>query len=109
MAKISTHIEHQVVNMLKILYKIITCHMLGDYVLQTDFLAQTKGKNWYNLIVHCVLYTLPFAFAFGFDIVKISILFVTHIIIDAAKARYHKVNYATDQILHYLISIMLYM
>ena len=32
---------------------IILCHLIGDYVLQCDFVAQTKGKNWYHLFIHC--------------------------------------------------------
>jgi hypothetical protein len=27
-------------------YIAIALHMLGDYVLQTDFIAKTKGENW---------------------------------------------------------------
>ncbi len=30
---------------------IVLCHLIGDYVLQCDFIAQTKGKNWYHLFV----------------------------------------------------------
>ena len=39
---------------------IVLCHLFGDYVLQCDFIASTKGKNWYHLFVHCALYCLPF-------------------------------------------------
>ena len=52
---------------MELLYKLIVCHFLGDYVLQVDFLAKTKGSNWWHLIAHCFLYTLPFYVAFGFD------------------------------------------
>lgn len=38
---------------------IVLCHLIGDYVLQCDFIAQTKGKNWYHLFVHCALYCVP--------------------------------------------------
>ena len=34
---------------------VVLCHLIGDYVLQCDFIAQTKGKNWYHLFVHCAL------------------------------------------------------
>ena len=33
---------------------LVFCHLIGDYVMQSDFLANTKGKNWYHLIVHCM-------------------------------------------------------
>ena len=34
---------------------LIFCHLVGDYVLQSNFLATTKGENWYHLFVHCSL------------------------------------------------------
>lgn len=89
------------------LFLIIICHLVGDYVLQCDFIAQTKGKNWYHLFVHCALYIVPFYFIFGFDW-KLLLLFITHIVIDPLKARWNKINYATDQVLHYVIAILLY-
>ena len=81
---------------------LILCHLLGDYVLQCDYIAQTKGKNWYHLLVHCALYVAPFYFIFGLNW-QLAVVFITHIIIDALKARYKKINYVTDQVLHYLV------
>ena len=88
--------------------EIIICHMIGDYVLQCDFIAKTKGSNWYHLFVHCILYITPFAFIFGFDW-RIYLLLLTHLIIDPLKARYNKINYIQDQILHYIVASMLYL
>lgn len=93
--------------MIEIFIKIIFCHLVGDYVLQGDFIAKTKGENWYHLIVHCLLYTLPFYVVFGLDW-KLSIIFATHIIIDVLKARYKKINYVVDQLLHYIIAVTIY-
>ncbi len=85
----------------------VMCHLVGDYVLQCDFIANTKGKNWYHLLVHCALYTLPFFLCFGLNW-KCGIVFLTHIPIDALKARYKKITYTQDQIFHYIIAILLY-
>lgn len=52
--------------MLELIYKIIACHIVGDFLFQNTFLANTKGENWYHLFAHCVLYSLPFYFCFGF-------------------------------------------
>ena len=84
---------------MELLYKLLICHFVGDYVLQIDFLANTKGKNWWHLIAHCILYSLPFFLAFGFDW-KIGVIIGVHIITDALKARWHKINYVTDQLIH---------
>lgn len=84
---------------------LIFCHLVGDYVLQTDFIAKTKGKNWYHLIVHGVLYCLPFFVLFGLTW-KLSFIFITHMMIDLLKARYNKINYVTDQLLHYIVMLV---
>ena len=86
---------------------LIICHMLGDYFLQVDFIAKTKGDNWYHLIVHCILYLVPFIVVFGIDW-RIYLLLIHHIIVDALKARYNKLNYLHDQLQHYFIIYMLY-
>ena len=83
-------------------FDLIMCHLVGDYVLQCDFIANTKGKNLYHLLVHCCLYILPFYICFGISW-KLAVVFVTHTIIDALKARYGKISYWQDQVLHYLI------
>lgn len=88
--------------------KIIFCHLLGDYPLQPDFIANTKGSNWYHLFVHCALYCIPFAVAFGIDI-RLLILFVTHFLVDMLKARYKAISYGVDQTLHYLVALVLYL
>lgn len=81
---------------------LVLCHLIGDYVLQGDFIAKTKGQNWYHLIVHCGLYVLPFYICFGLTW-QLALIFVTHIVIDALKARYGKIDYVTDQVWHYVL------
>lgn len=81
---------------------LILCHLVGDYVLQSDFIAKTKGSNLYHLFVHCALYCLPFVLLYGVDW-KIGVLFASHIIIDVLKARFNKISYIIDQILHYIV------
>ena len=81
---------------------LMLCHLVGDYVLQCDFIAKTKGSNLYHLFVHCALYCLPFILLYGIDW-KIGVLFASHIIIDVLKARFNKISYMIDQILHYIV------
>lgn len=93
--------------MLKLIITLIMCHMIGDYVLQCDFIAKTKGSNWYHLFVHSILYCVPFIFIFGFDY-KLLVIFIAHLIIDPLKARYDKISYVQDQMLHY-ITLLIYL
>lgn len=91
--------------MVENLIKIIFCHLVGDYVFQCDFIAQTKGRNWYHLFVHCALYIIPFYLVFGFDW-RLAVLFVSHVLIDPLKARWSKITYAQDQIFHYIVGLI---
>lgn len=91
--------------MIEPVLKIIFCHLVGDYVLQSDFLAKTKGENWYHLLVHCALYCLPFYVAFGLSW-KTAYIFIVHVITDALKARYKIMSYTGDQVTHYCSALV---
>lgn len=93
--------------MLETLFQILIAHLIGDYVLQSDFIAKTKGENWYHLFVHSALYVVPFYILFGFDW-KLRALFITHFAFDTYKARWGLINYIWDQILHYIFAILLF-
>ena len=84
------------------IYKIIIlvmCHLIGDYVLQNDFIASTKGSNRYHMLVHSILYCVPFAMVFGIE-VRLLFMFLSHFVIDTCKGRYNYINYVQDQIFH---------
>ena len=81
---------------------LIMCHILGDYVLQTRFIAESKDMNWYHMFIHCVQYCVPFFIAYGLCW-QLGVIFITHMFIDPLKARYGVINYTTDQVLHYLV------
>lgn len=97
------------------LLKILFAHCLGDYFLQTDYLASNKGKDDYLLCVHSVLYTFAVAFVFGNEIPQIWywLILTLHIIIDCVKARGYtpklmgdKNALILDQVLHYIILVL---
>lgn len=106
---------------------LIFAHYIADYVFQSDFLGTTKGISWYNLFVHCIIYTGTITIVFyllGYTefYLIIGILLTTHIIIDKAKCvigkKYkdsHDIGYGAyngnilyiDQVLHILILVLL--
>lgn len=88
--------------------KIIFCHVIGDYLFQSDYIADNKGKSWYILFVHCVLYGVPFVITFGVDW-RVVLLMAIHFPVDALKARWHKTTLLEDQIIHYITAIILYL
>lgn len=85
--------------MMPMLYMLIICHFIGDYVLQSDFIAKTKGSNTWHMLVHAFLYIVPFCFAIGWCW-QVNVILISHYIIDTLKARYKLISYATDQVLH---------
>lgn len=97
---------------------LILAHYLADYPLQGDFLAQTKGKYWYSLLAHSVIYGLSIALCFKllgvFAIWKAFALVVSHIVIDYKKATAKDKDKAltgylyVDQALHMAINVALY-
>ena len=88
--------------MARMIAKLVACHLIGDYCLQGDFIARTKGENWYHLFIHCFLYVIPFWVAFGWGR-SLWVLFFSHAIVDVLKARYHKISYWLDQTIHYAV------
>lgn len=39
---------------------LIAAHMVGDYILQTDYMARNKLTNWRVRCLHVTVYCLPF-------------------------------------------------
>ena len=50
------------------LLKILFAHALGDYFLQSNYLAMNKGKDNYLLCIHAILYTFAVSLIFGNEI-----------------------------------------
>ncbi|GAA0092974.1 hypothetical protein UT300009_30040 [Paraclostridium bifermentans] len=96
--------------------KILFAHMLGDYFLQTDYIAKNKGTDLYLLLVHAVLYTFGVLLVFGSGFTYGSYVFicVTHFMIDYLKASGITVKrfgakraLVLDQAIHYATLILL--
>lgn len=97
------------------LLKLLIAHSLGDYFLQTNYLATNKRKDNYILCIHSILYTFAIGFVFGNEISHLGywIILLTHIPIDYIKARgiTPKIIGETnalilDQVIHYFILVL---
>ena len=66
----------------------IIIHMVGDYVLQSDWMANTKTKQSLACFIHVVLYTLPFMLLTT-SWKALLVIMVSHFVIDRWRlARY---------------------
>lgn len=98
---------------------ILTAHMVGDYFLQTDYLALNKGKDNYILLVHCILYAFGVGIVFsifGFTLTAIDLAIISaiHFPVDYLKARGITPKYTgnknalfLDQLIHYMTIILI--
>lgn len=91
--------------MIEAIVKIMMCHAVGDYLFQTDYVAKTKGKDWYVLFIHCVCYCVPFAAVFGIDW-RLAVMLAVHVVTDALKARYNLITLTVDQFVHYATAML---
>lgn len=65
-------------------------HMVGDYLIQSDWMAQEKTRRWWPAIVHGVTYGLPFLFVTQ-SVVALVVIVGTHILIDHWRLARHVV------------------
>ena len=56
-------------------------HLLGDYVFQSDWMAQNKTKRFAPAAAHAVVYSLPFLLLQP-SLVAFLVILVTHFFID---------------------------
>lgn len=59
----------------------VLCHMIGDYVLQSDWMAMNKTGSWRVAAVHVLCYGLPFL-ALRPSLAAWAFIVGTHFVID---------------------------
>src|SRR6056297_3501264 len=69
------------------MFEMLLGHLVGDYLLQNDWMALNKTKNnitgWVAAIVHCLIYTLAVTvLMWEFNIYWIIAVFFSHFFID---------------------------
>jgi len=71
-------------------------HLAGDYIFQSDWMAQNKTKSSWAALCHATVYSLPFLFIGSLE--AVFVIWSTHFFIDRFRlARY--VCWAKDRIL----------
>ena len=68
-------------------FQLLLGHLVGDYLLQNQWMALNKSKNtwigWLSATVHCLLYTLAVClFMWNFQFIWIIAVFFSHFFID---------------------------
>lgn len=74
----------------------LIAHVVGDYLLQSSWMAREKGTHWWPAAVHAVTYGLPFL-VITRDPAALAVIVGTHAVIDRYRlARY--VVWTTDHL-----------
>lgn len=68
----------------------ILAHLVGDYILQSDWMASEKTKRSLAAAVHAVTYALPFLFLTT-SITALSFIIGSHFLIDRFRLARHVV------------------
>lgn len=74
----------------------VLLHFVGDYIIQTEWMAQTKTKRWLPAVLHGVTYGVPFVMVTQ-SILSLFVIIVTHIVIDHYRLARH-VIWAKNQL-----------
>lgn len=64
-------------------------HLFGDYITQTDRMANEKVKNIRMALLHAFIYSVPFYIFIDMSVIAFLVIFLTHAVID----RYRVVKY----------------
>lgn len=70
------------------LFLSLLAHLVGDYLLQTDWMASEKTSQWLPAILHGIVYTIPFLIVTQAPL-ALMVICVTHIIIDRFRLARH--------------------
>jgi len=63
---------------------LMTLHFVGDFLLQSDWMALNKSTYWRALLLHTTIYSLCFA---NYGLSFVAITFLTHTLTDAVTSR----------------------
>lgn len=60
----------------------LIAHLIGDYVLQSDWMAQEKVRSWLVAVIHATVYSLPFLLLCDPSWAALAVIVGTHAVID---------------------------
>ncbi|WP_030230225.1 DUF3307 domain-containing protein [Streptomyces sp. NRRL S-350] len=63
----------------------LLAHLIGDFVLQSDWMAVEKTRRWWPAVAHGATYGLPFLLLTQSPI-ALAVIVVTHVVLDRYRA-----------------------
>jgi hypothetical protein len=69
---------------------IVLAHLVGDYLIQSHWMAVEKVNRWWPAVAHGLTYTLPYALVTQ-SLPALAVIAGTHIVIDRYRLAKHVV------------------
>lgn len=69
---------------------ILLAHLVGDYLIQSHWMATEKTRRWWPAIAHGLSYTIPYLFVTR-SVIALLVIAGTHIVIDRYRLARHVV------------------
>ena len=94
---------------------LVAGHLVGDFAFQSEWMAAQKGKSWEITAYHAALYTASMLLVTKIGGITLPptillIFFVSHLIIDPFKARWHLIKEIwVDQLLHAAVIVVVFL
>ncbi|MDT3396317.1 DUF3307 domain-containing protein [Streptomyces sp. B1866] len=63
----------------------LVAHLVGDFVLQSAWMAEEKTRRWWPAVVHGAVYALPFLFL-THSVPALVVIAGTHVVLDRYRA-----------------------
>ena len=57
-------------------------HLMGDYLFQTNWMAQRKGAEYFPCFVHCIIYTFFVCAMTSWNPLWVLLVFLSHFLVD---------------------------
>jgi len=73
-----------------VIAEVLLAHLVGDYLIQSHWMATEKTKRWWPAVVHGVTYTIPFVFITQ-SVWALLVIAGTHVVIDRYRLARHLV------------------
>ena len=65
---------------------LLIVHLIGDFLLQTSWMAKNQGTKWLPILAHVAVYTAVVSIAGGLSgglsLAAIALIFASHIVLD---------------------------
>ena len=97
---------------------LLFAHFIGDIALQAPWQAENKGRYWYVMLSHCVIWTACVSVALEylglFSLTKVAFLIAGHWLMDLWKSKQPKTPETwwmiyPDQFVHFVQLVIVYL